>query len=266
MTADSKALASGGGSQRGFTGGPHRRTEAGEREKPVSGSPLRVVIAEDEFLVREGLRRALEETQGVEVVGATADLDELRRAVEETDPDIVVTDIRLPPTHGDEGIRFAQELREHRPSTAVVVLSKHADPAYALTLFEGGASGRAYVLKERLADAAHLERVLRAVTSGESYVDTRVVERILGGPERQRAPLNSLSPREREVLERIAAGRSNQAIADELSVSTRAVERHVNAIFAKLRIPTSEKVSRRVLAVLTYLESGPPAAEDVTGG
>jgi DNA-binding NarL/FixJ family response regulator len=223
----------------------------------MSKRPLRVVVAEDEFLVREGIQRALEHAAGVEVVDTAGDLDELRAAVDNAAPDVVVTDIRLPPTHTDEGIRFAQELRDRQASTAVIVLSMHADPAYALALFEGGASRRAYLLKERVADAAQLERVLRAVASGESYVDTRVIERILRSSDpRGGDPLNTLSPRELDVVERIAQGRSNQAIARELVVTTRAVERHVNSIFSKLGIPASDDVSRRVMAVLTYLQSG----------
>jgi DNA-binding NarL/FixJ family response regulator len=204
----------------------------------------------------------------VEVVGTAADVEELRRIVAEAEPDVVLTDIRLPPTHGDEGIRFAQELRERSPSTAVVVLSKHADPAYALTLFEGGASGRAYMLKERVADPAQLEQVLLSVAAGESYVDTRVVEQILDLPQQRRGPLSTLSPREREVLERMAGARSNQSIARELGITIRAVERHVNSIFAKLGIGPSDAISRRVLAVLTYVQSGEsaPEAEEGTRG
>jgi DNA-binding NarL/FixJ family response regulator len=194
------------------------------------------------------------------VVATAGDLAELRAVCDDVAPDVVITDIRLPPTQTDEGIRFAQELRERKSPTAVIVLSKHADPAYALELLREGATGRAYLLKERVTEAAQLERVLRAVTTGESYVDTRVVEKILGSPERRgREPLSELSPRELEVLERIAQGLSNQAIAREFVVTTRAVERHVNSIFSKLGVVSSDDVSRRVMAVLTFLESRPEA-------
>jgi DNA-binding NarL/FixJ family response regulator len=217
----------------------------------------RVVVAEDDFLVREGIRRTLEHLDGVDLVGAAGDLQELRATVERADPDVVVTDIRLPPTLTDEGIRFAKELRERNARTAVIVLSMHADASYALALFEHGASGRAYLLKERIADRAQLERVLWAVAAGESYVDTRVVERILSASERRREEsLNPLTPREREVLALIAEGLSNRAVAGQLSITTRAVERHVNSIFAKLGIAESESLNRRVLAVLAFLASG----------
>ena len=200
---------------------------------------IRVVLAEDSFLIREGIAGMLEDIDGVELVEATADLDALRASVERTNPDVVVTDIRMPPTNTDEGIRFAAELRSTHPETGVVILSQHAEPGYAMTLLEEGSGGRAYLLKERLTDQDELSRALHDVAAGGSLIDPRVVEK--------------LTPRELEILGLIAEGRSNGAISARLEITKRAVERHINAIFLKLDLGKPEDVSRRVKAALVYL-------------
>jgi DNA-binding NarL/FixJ family response regulator len=220
----------------------------------VSEGAVRVVVADDELLVREGIRRVLERIDGIEVLEAVGDLPSLERAVETRLPDVVITDIRLPPTYTDEGVRFAAELWKRQPAVGVVVLSQHVDPSYASILLENGAQGRAYVPKERVSDSAELERLVRTVTAGGSHVDVRVVEQLLDSAQQRAQPrLEALTPRERQILALIAEGRSNGAIARELEVSSRAVERHVGAIFEKLAIEDSPEVSRRVRAALAYL-------------
>jgi DNA-binding NarL/FixJ family response regulator len=215
---------------------------------------MRVVVGEDSFLAREGISRVLERIEGVELVGTGADLEEVRRVIEESAPDVVLTDIRMPPTGTDEGIRLAAELRSSHPEIGVVVLSQHAEPLYATALFEQGSEGRAYLLKERLRDREELSRALHEVAAGGSVVDPRVVEELLAAQRRNKASkLDRLTPRELEILSLIAEGRSNTAIAEQLVVTRRAVERHINAIFWKLDLGESEDVSRRVKAVLVYL-------------
>jgi DNA-binding NarL/FixJ family response regulator len=213
---------------------------------------IRVVLAEDSFLAREGVTHVLESIDDVELVAACADLDELRATVDEARPDVVLTDIRMPPTNTDEGIRFAGELRHSQPEVGVVVLSQHAEPAYALSLFEDGSSQRAYLLKERVKDRDELERALREVTEGRSLVDPRIVDRLVSA--RLDDPgIEKLTPGEREILALIAEGRSNTSIAESLGVSRRAVERHINGIFVKLDLPQDGDVNRRVKATLRYL-------------
>ena len=213
---------------------------------------IRVVLAEDSFLAREGVTHVLESIDDVELVAACADLDELRATVDEARPDVVLTDIRMPPTNTDEGIRFAGELRHSQPEVGVVVLSQHAEPAYALSLFEDGSSQRAYLLKERVKDRDELERALREVAEGRSLVDPRIVDRLVSA--RLDDPgIEKLTPRERETLALIAEGRSNTSIAESLGVSRRAVERHINGIFVKLDLPQDGDVNRRVKATLRYL-------------
>jgi DNA-binding NarL/FixJ family response regulator len=215
---------------------------------------MRVVVGEDSFLAREGISRVLERIDGVELVGTGADLVEVRQAIEESAPDVVLTDIRMPPTGTDEGIRLAGELRSSHPEVGVVVLSQHAEPLYATALFEQGSEGRAYLLKERLRDREELSRALHEVAAGGSVVDPRVVEELVAVQRRDKASnLDQLTPRELEILSLIAEGRSNTAIAEELVVTRRAVERHINAIFWKLDLRETEDVSRRVKAVLRYL-------------
>jgi DNA-binding NarL/FixJ family response regulator len=224
----------------------------------VSARVDRIVVAEDELFVREGIRRVLESIEDVEVVAVVGDLPELERAVEYALPDVVITDIRLPPTFTDEGIRFAADLWLRDPGIGVVVLSQHVDPSYATTLFDRGAQARAYVPKERVTDRAELARVIRTVAEGGSHVDVRVVEELLGAAGRRSSPtFAALTPREREILRLIAEAKSNVAIARELGVTTRAVERHVSGIFSKMQIEDSPEVSRRVRAALAYLSGSP---------
>jgi DNA-binding NarL/FixJ family response regulator len=215
---------------------------------------IRVVLGEDSFLAREGIRRALEALPDVEVTGSCGDLDELRTSIAELEPDVVVTDIRMPPTGTDEGIRLAAELRESRPSLGVVVLSQHADPVYATTLFVEGSQGRAYLLKEGVRNPGDLHRAIREVANGGSVVDSRIVEELLrldGMRKSQR--LAALTPREFEILGLLAEGWSNAAIAERLVLSKRAVEGHVSSIFATLDLGDGRDVSRRVRAALMYL-------------
>jgi DNA-binding NarL/FixJ family response regulator len=214
---------------------------------------IRVILAEDNYLAREGIVRALESIEDLDLVAAYGDLDAVRAAVEKDRPDVVVTDIRMPPSHTDEGIRLADELRTTQPGVGVVVLSQHQSPRYALALFDRGADRRAYLLKESVRDESELGRAVREVASGGSVVDPRVVEGLLSANARSHTPLDELTPRELEILGLIAEGRSNTAIAEALVVTKRAVERHINAIFRKLELEESEDVSRRVTAALLYL-------------
>lgn len=217
---------------------------------------IRVILAEDNFLAREGIVRVLESIDDLDLVAAYGDLDTVRAAVETDRPHVVVTDIRMQPSHTDEGIRLADELRTTQPDIGVVVLSQHENPRYALALFDRGAERRAYLLKERVRDRTELGRAVREVASGGSVVDPRVVEGLLSVHTRSHAPLEQLTPRELEILGLIAEGRSNTAIAEALVVTKRAVERHINAIFRKLELEESEAVSRRVTAALLYLARG----------
>ena len=215
---------------------------------------IRVVLGEDSFLAREGIASALEAIDEVELVAACADLEELRAAIERESPDVVLTDIRMPPTNSDEGVRLAVELRASHPDVGVVVLSQHAEPLYATALFEQGSARRAYLLKERVKDRHELDRALHEVADGGSVVDSRIVDELVAFQRRRTdSKLDELTPRELEILGLIAEGRSNTAIATELVVTKRAVERHINQIFLKLDLGDSEDVSRRVKAVLLYL-------------
>jgi DNA-binding NarL/FixJ family response regulator len=215
---------------------------------------IRIVLGEDSYLAREGITRALESIDDVDLVESCSDLESLRDAVAAKEPDVVLTDIRMPPSNTDEGIRLAGELRSSHPDIGVVVLSQHAEPLYAMALFEQGSDRRAYLLKERLKDREELSRALREVADGGSVVDSRIVEELLATQrEREESQLDTLTPRELEILGLIAEGRSNSAIAEALVITKRAVERHINAIFWKLDLGESEDVSRRVKAVLVYL-------------
>ena len=215
---------------------------------------IRVVLGEDNFLAREAIRGVLERAEGIELIAACGDLDSLRAAIDETRPDVVVTDIRMPPDNTDEGIRLAAELRSSHPEVGLVVLSQHAEPMYATTLFEEGSERRAYLLKESLKDQAELSRALKTVAEGGSVVDPLVVEQLVEARSRREdAHLEALTPRELEILGLIAEGRSNAAIAEKLVVTKRAVERHINSIFLKLDLRDAEDVSRRVMAALRYL-------------
>jgi DNA-binding NarL/FixJ family response regulator len=216
---------------------------------------VRVVVAEDDLIVREGVQQLIAGLDGMDVVDAVGDLPAVEEAVERLKPDVVVTDIRLPPSLTDEGLRLASMLRERHPDVGVVILTQHAEPEYARTLLETGGSGRAYLLKERVTDRGQLESAIRTVVAGGAYVDSAVVERVLAAlDERTNGRIDALTPREIEVIGLIAQAKSNDAVARELNISTRAVERHVNAIFTRLQIQESPDVSRRVMAVLIYLE------------
>src|SRR3954465_10789030 len=221
---------------------------------------IRVVVGEDSAGVREGIQRMLERRDDIDVVAACADAATLRAAIAEHAPDVVLTDIRMPPTLTDEGIQIAVELRSSAPEVGVVVLSQHVEPAYALTLLEGGSSRRAYLLKERLRDATELTRAIREVAAGGSVIDPLVVDELVEARiARSNSPLRELTESERVILAMIAQGLSNSAIAEQLVVTKRAVERHINAIFLKLDLRDAEDVSRRVKAALVYLSDQGPA-------
>jgi DNA-binding NarL/FixJ family response regulator len=215
---------------------------------------IRIVVGEDSVVIREGIERMLERSDDIKVVSACADAATLRAAIAEQRPDVVLTDIRMPPTGTDEGIRIAVELRETAPDIGVVVLSQHVEPSYAIALLEGGSAGRAYLLKDRLRDSTVLTRAIREVAQGGSLVDPVVVDQLVAArAQRDNSPLRDLTDRELQILAMIAEGRSNAAVADELVVTKRAVERHINAIFLKLGLREDEDVSRRVKAALLYL-------------
>jgi DNA-binding NarL/FixJ family response regulator len=222
---------------------------------------IRVLLGEDSYLAREGIVRALEHIEDVELVATCADLESLRATIEAVLPDVVLTDIRMPPTHTDEGIRLANELRESHPDIGVVVLSQHAEPMYAVSLFEAGSERRAYLLKERLKDQAELGRALRAVHEDGAVVDSRIVDELLAGHGRkQGSKLARLTPQELETLRMIAQGHSNSAIAISLTITRRAVEGRINTIFRKLDLSESQDTSRRVKAALMYLADTHAAA------
>jgi len=208
------------------------------------------------MLVREGIAKLLGAQTDIEVVALCEDLPGLLAAVRRERPDVVLTDIRMPPTGTDEGIRAAAILRTDDPSVGVVVLSQYAEPAYALELLDGGSEGRAYLLKERLADGEQLVAALREVAAGGSIVDSKVVEALVTSRGRSaRSPLERLTPRESEVLAEIAQGKNNSAVAATLVLSERAVEKHINSLFSKLGLSEEPDVHRRVKAVLLYLSA-----------
>jgi DNA-binding NarL/FixJ family response regulator len=217
-------------------------------------SVIRVVLAEDNALLREGISRMVRDDDEFDLVGVAADYPELLALIESAAPDVVVTDIRMPPTGTDEGIRAAAWLRENRPGVGVVVLSQYTAPAYALALLEDGSAGRAYLLKERVAGANELARAMRTVATGGSVIDPLVVDELVKARStRPKSDLEWLTPRETEILSEMAQGKSNGAIAKTLGVSERAVEKHSNAIFAKLGLSEEQDLNRRVKAVLVYL-------------
>jgi DNA-binding NarL/FixJ family response regulator len=223
------------------------------------GRPLRVVLADDSYLMREAITHVLDAEPGFDLVATCEDGDALLAAVEAERPDVVLTDIRMPPSGDDEGITVANRLRTTHPDVGVVVVSQYADPRYGVALLEGGSERRAYLLKERLYDRAQLTAALTTVADGGSVVDSKVVEALIAAQVRsENSPLAELTPRELEILTEIAQGKSNQAIADQLVLSKRAVEKHINAIFLKLDLSQHEDVSRRVKAALIYLSSALP--------
>jgi DNA-binding NarL/FixJ family response regulator len=215
---------------------------------------IRIVLADDHYLVREGVRRLLETEPGLEVVAVCESLDSLLAAVEAEQPDVVVTDIRMPPTGVDEGIQAAAALRESHPDVGLVVLSQYAESGYALALLEAGTAGRAYLLKERVDDLTELVAAIRAVADGGSVVDPKVVEVLMA--EKARAadsPLESLTPRELDVLREMAEGKNNAAIAGTLFLTERSVEKVIHSIFLKLGIGWEPSAHKRVKAVIVYL-------------
>jgi DNA-binding NarL/FixJ family response regulator len=216
---------------------------------------LRVVVAEDSYLIREGLRLLLERAGDLDLLAAVATLPDLLEAVEEHDPDVVITDIRMPPTGTDEGIEAAEVLAEQRPELGVVVLSQYVEPGYALRLFDGGARGRAYLLKERVGDIRQLRHAIEEVSRGGSVLDPVAIDALVEARRGDRQSiLERLTPRELEVLGLVAQGMSNAGIASALILSERAVEKHITAILTKLDLPPEDtEVHRRVRAVLLYL-------------
>lgn len=217
-----------------------------------------VVLAEDSFIVREGVRMLLEEA-GYEIVGVVGNYDELMEAVAAGPPDVVVTDIRMPPTNTDEGVRAARQIRAEHPEVGVVVLSQYVEPEYALRLFEEGSAGLAYLLKDGVGDVGQLDGAIAAVLRGESSVDTKVVDALVEGRlKHEGSRIDRLSPRELEVMAELASGKSNVAIAETVHLSERAVEKNINSIFTKLDLLPERESNRRVRAALLYLaEIGP---------
>ncbi len=225
--------------------------------------PIRVALADDSLLVLEGLQQILSSEPDVEVVASCGDLPSLLEAVETTQPDVVLTDIRMPPSGTDEGIRLAVELRRLHPEVGVVVLSQYAEPRYALALLEAGSDRRGYLLKERVHDRAQLVSAIESVASGGSVIDPRIVEVLVAASaRREQSPLAELTQREQEVLAEIAQGKSNAAIAESLVLTKRAVEKHINSIFLKLGLSEAENVSKRVMATLLFLAEAPVATPE----
>ena len=224
------------------------------RASRAAAPPLRVVLADDSLLVREALERILEREPGIDLVASCADPVALLAAVERERPGVVVTDVRMPPRFEDEGIALARTLRATHPDVGVVVLSQYADASFGLALLEHGSDGRAYLLKERVHDRRQLVTAIETVARGGSVMDAKVVEAMVEQRARtQDSPLAELSPRELEILAEIAQGKSNARIAEDLVLTKRAVEKHINAIFLKLGLSYAEDVSRRVKAALIYL-------------
>ena len=215
---------------------------------------LRVVLGEDSYLAREGISRALEAAEGIELVASGGTLDEVLQTVDRLEPDVVLSDVRMPPNHTDEGIRLAIELRHSHPAIGVVILSQHADALYALALFDDGSDGRGYLLKDRVRDRDELTRALLEVARGGTVVDAKIVNELLAvRRQRETSGLETLTGREQEILALVAEGRSNGDIAETLVVTKRAVEGHINSIFSKLELGDPERVDRRVKAALLYL-------------
>jgi len=216
--------------------------------------PIRLVVADDSYLIRESLQHAFADQDRAEIVGVCTDRCGLEATIEERRPDVVMTDIRMPPSGEEEGIQAAARLRETHPDIGVVVLSQYAEPAYAMQLLQSGTSGRAYLLKERLSHRGQLLDAIEAVAAGGSVIDPKIVELLIDARSRsEQSPLGELTARELELLALIAEGKSNTAIAETLVLTKRAVEKHVNSIFAKLDLPDAHYVSRRVMATLIFL-------------
>ena len=216
--------------------------------------PIRLVIADDHLLVREGIRRLLETQPDLEIAAVCEDLDSLLAAVDSEEPDVVVTDIRMPPGNTDEGIQAAERLRESHPGVGVVVISQYATPAYALALLDSGSAGRSYLLKERVQEVEQLVSAIRAVAEGGSVIDPKVVESLVADNTRgEQSRLHQLTPREQDVLREMAAGKSNAAIGESLFLAERSVEKVIHSIFLKLGLTWEAAVHKRVKAVMLYL-------------
>ena len=221
---------------------------------------VRVVFAEDNYLVREGTAALLQASDEVELVGTAESLDELLAAVEEFEPEVVLTDIRMPPSNTTEGIDAARRIRADHPEIGVVVLSQFAEEEYAFELLKDGAAGLGYLLKERVSDLDEIVRALNEVAKGGSVLDPKVVEALVAAKDRMaHSPLASLTEREREVLENMAQGKNNAAIAKSMFLTERAVEKHINSLFHKLGLSEEVDVHRRVMAVLAFLRGSAPA-------
>jgi DNA-binding NarL/FixJ family response regulator len=220
--------------------------------------PIRVAYADDSFLMRQALQAVLERLAGVEVVAGCADGDALLAAVAEQRPDVVLTDMRMPPSGDVEGIRIANRVRQRHPSIGVVVLTQYAEPRYGLELLEAGTEGRGYLLKERVNDPGQLHAAIEAVAHGGSVFDPAMVQLLVSGGSSGASALAELTAREREVLGEMAQGKSNAAIAEHLVLTKKAIEKHVGSIFSKLGLPAEQVVSRRVAAVLLYLAAERP--------
>jgi DNA-binding NarL/FixJ family response regulator len=215
---------------------------------------MRVVVADDAVILREGLARLLVEA-GFEVVGQAADAGELLEQIESAQPDVAIVDIRMPPTHTDEGLRAAAEIRSRHPGLGILVLSQYARPSYAIELLSNGTEGIGYLLKDRVSDLEELASSVRRVGEGGSVLDPSVVAQLVERPRQGHDPLEELTDRERDVLSLMAEGRSNKAIGQRLFITEHTVEKHVKSIFGKLRLPPSADDHRRVLAVLTFLSA-----------
>ncbi|MDX6687656.1 MAG: hypothetical protein QOF86_3784 [Baekduia sp.] len=225
--------------------------------------PIRVALAEDSFLVREALTQLLQAENDLDVVAVCCDGNELRAVLDRQELDVVVTDICMPPTMGWEGIRIAAELRVTHPALGVVLLSAYCDAAFAVGLLETGSEGRGYLLKERVHSGRQLTTTIKAVANGGSFIDPQVVELLVAAHDRSaHSPLAPLSPREHDILVEMARGASNAAIGASLGMTKRGVEKHINSIFAKLRLPAAPDVSRRVRAVLLFLSEGEPSVDE----
>src|SRR5467141_4277384 len=235
---------------------PHATTvQPPQAATSMEVASLRVIVVDDDYLVREGARSVLSSVPGVEVVGLAADPTELDERILQTSPQVVVLDIRMPPTYRMEGIEAAHKIRAEHPGLGVVILSQHADPEYALEFLRDGSAGRAYLLKERLGDPAQLVEAIREVAAGGSVLDPKVVDGLLEGQRRRaHSRLQSLTECEHEVLALMASGRNNASIARRLVLSERAVEKHINSIFRKLGLSEQMEVNQRVAAVLFFLQ------------
>ncbi|GJM39187.1 MAG: DNA-binding response regulator [Acidimicrobiales bacterium] len=214
---------------------------------------LRAVVADDDLLVRAGIVAVINGLDDIELVGEAGSLPELLDVVDEHRPDVVITDVRMPPSHTDEGIQAARRIREDHPTTGVVVLSQHAEPEYVLSVLEGGSEGVGYLLKENVSDLAEVERALRTVAAGGSSIDPAIVSVLVASRQSTPSAIDELSPREQEVLSLIAEGDNNAAIAERLVLSEGAVAKHINSIFSKLQLSEEPAVHRRVKAVLLWL-------------